>query len=651
MFGLTTLILGSLAILAAVGFLTFLWMASMDAIRGRPTPRLWNMIVEPAWTARAVTLSSVLLRSAISLQAGLVAAMMAALVLETGGIRLSKLPQMSLLRAVHTGPQNVAWLTMGNLTSLAPRPHILLIFVILATTIASQFSSTLLLLDFTNQNVLLGLTAINVTYGMNAFGPNSASSAGTGNNFWRASPQRYPRFAEYSESSFTGEDMQDTGATFRALLPFQSDQDRKSLRNYSGPATVLNSRVVCVRPLLQLWTTQVINIVGDMQIILGVADTPQDYSMLSRQPWSWDDEPGSFNCTMEMAPAKAGNWELGLCGVRSIAWFKREILDGFSGASTATVLLLNKSGSHEEWFPGYPEHNITLLSDWEPSASGVWSTWSSPNSSAALSVTMCFVGAGQDDYQISAGSDATFEEPVLKWDDHSGTFITDDIRRLYGVLPGVSTDERGVLSMHRTANWTSVDSSLRSGVETSQFVWYATYDGFHTHNGYISTPDPGAILSPLNRSDGAAIHRVHCAIFQDVIQGTGNAAYAVQTLYTILLQMAYYDFLPQFDVSSAVVYSLSTVVNIPSQWVGFIFVATLVCAHFLIVLATLLLFWWKTEHSLVGNSWQAVAQVMTECTLPVLESSWDRTDREIEKSLKASGLDDSLNGVLRIRTT
>src|SRR5690349_13290218 len=63
LFGLTTLILGSLAILAAVGFLTFLWMASMDAIRGRPTPRLWNMIVEPAWTARAVTLSSVLLRS------------------------------------------------------------------------------------------------------------------------------------------------------------------------------------------------------------------------------------------------------------------------------------------------------------------------------------------------------------------------------------------------------------------------------------------------------------------------------------------------------------------------------------------------------------------------------------------------------------
>lgn len=104
--GTATIVLGTAAIMTVIRFLISLRIASQDAIQaiqGRPMTRLWHMTVESYWAARAVTLSSVVLRLAISLQAGLAAAMFAALILETRGVRLARFPQMSISCAVNSG--------------------------------------------------------------------------------------------------------------------------------------------------------------------------------------------------------------------------------------------------------------------------------------------------------------------------------------------------------------------------------------------------------------------------------------------------------------------------------------------------------------------------------------------------------------------
>src|SRR4051812_33366214 len=84
-YGIVALLLGTFAILGAVTFLSFLWMTSQTMIRGGPVPPLWNKIVSNGWTSRVVTLSSVVIRSAVTLQGALVSAMVAALLLERQG--------------------------------------------------------------------------------------------------------------------------------------------------------------------------------------------------------------------------------------------------------------------------------------------------------------------------------------------------------------------------------------------------------------------------------------------------------------------------------------------------------------------------------------------------------------------------------------
>lgn len=169
---------------------------------------------------------------------------------------------------------------------------------------------------------------------------------------------------------------------------------------------------------------------------------------------------------------------------------------------------------------------------------------------------------------------------------------------------------------------------------------------FFMHNGFVSTPDLGVILTPTVRYDGAAIHRTYYALFQEIIRA-GSPARAIQTLYTVLMQMAYYDFLPQFDVAVPATISVATTTSISSQWKGFIAVAVLSGVRLLAVVAMCVLLW-QTERLLLGNAWQTVAQAITERTLPVLATSADSTDGEVRRGLTASGVA-PLEGVTRRR--
>src|ERR1700712_3669533 len=62
--------------LAIFGFLAFLWEAPHDN-------GFWHTIIAKGWANRAVTVSALLLRTAVDLQAGTAAAMLAAIFLET----------------------------------------------------------------------------------------------------------------------------------------------------------------------------------------------------------------------------------------------------------------------------------------------------------------------------------------------------------------------------------------------------------------------------------------------------------------------------------------------------------------------------------------------------------------------------------------
>ena len=60
---------------------------------------------------------------------------------------------------------------------------------------------------------------------------------------WSHNPPAFPAFAEYSEPIVSHAGVDDTGVLLRAFLPFPDAQSRETIRNYSGVAHVLDSRV------------------------------------------------------------------------------------------------------------------------------------------------------------------------------------------------------------------------------------------------------------------------------------------------------------------------------------------------------------------------------------------------------------------------
>ncbi|EJT71776.1 hypothetical protein GGTG_11030 [Gaeumannomyces tritici R3-111a-1] len=214
--GFTTIALGSFVTLAILGFLGFLW--TTEAVSGSErAPAAWRWVVLGGRATQAVTLATVVARAAITAQSTVYTSLIAGIALERYGVLLSAAAQFSVLRAINDGPLRLAWLL---LTSSPRRSALLagLAVVLFATTVAVQFSSTILVSD-------LEFSALS--------------------NGWLDRPTAYVPFGEISSpgaadavpSGKTG--LSDTGMVRRGFLPVRQQQ---IIRRYHSPAIVFNSR-------------------------------------------------------------------------------------------------------------------------------------------------------------------------------------------------------------------------------------------------------------------------------------------------------------------------------------------------------------------------------------------------------------------------
>ena len=93
-----TLLVSAVVTLAVVGFLGFLWFADLNN-------NVWHRIMVTGWATRSVSISTLVLRSAIDLQAGVAAAMLAAIILESSSIVLRQAAKVSTMRASSPQPR------------------------------------------------------------------------------------------------------------------------------------------------------------------------------------------------------------------------------------------------------------------------------------------------------------------------------------------------------------------------------------------------------------------------------------------------------------------------------------------------------------------------------------------------------------------
>lgn len=644
---ISTLIISTSTVAACICFLYFLWY-------GTPDNLAWHRIVMSNWVPPTITLTSAVLRTALTLQGGVCLSMLAAIALERSAVPLASVGSVSLMRA--GGDKGLvpvltdfAW----PLFRRGPRLEQLIlptVLLTLSTMSLSQLISTALVSDVAIQLLPSYNETVNVAYDI-AYNLESFSNytAISGKSLWGASiPSQWPTFAEYSEPPVVQDNVSDTGLNLRAFLPLGA-QERQLLRNYTGKALVLDTRVTCQQPVLA-----------------GVEfDTASNYitgriSPTTSTPRLDAADAVPFNCLMI-----GDAWTI--CELYADA-----IRAGFVGDSTSKLRRQpyqpsppqNFSGglvSEFREFPPSPGQNKSgaalllsfLESDVSIKTGTEFVTRLLPEYyNFTYHVTLCYTSFDFADRWINAYGDVNRTEPTLTWSatswspveglfgDYNKTAVAAQLDAGYtSSSPPTSPRERGVMSIQAPMDWSAAQSDQPANDGPSQILTYGSSPPelpWLTSHLHISDPayfDPGMTgelgnysvslyhggpTYGFNRNTPQTSSDAWLGALFGYVMEKRSSSVALQAVITTLAGIDYYNYLAQFDKSDNVSMVSFVNANTPGGPLGkrrtatprgLTMVTVLSVVHTTLVVTAALRFWSQTTNSRIGDSWQAIAQV------------------------------------------
>lgn len=229
-----------LVLIESAIFLSWLWFED-------PSTDLWRRVVLGSLLTQAITITSVLIRTAIGSLAVISTSMIASVALESHGVPLDAVAEVSIARFTNGGPQSLFMLLLSGNTFKAPIRF--LTMTLLLVVLASQFTSTLLITDLEVTRISSFNQTINNSFNFHQSTYDVLRILNSKvRNYWERRPDRSETFAEYSEIGMSVEGVDDTGPTIRALIPLALQSEREELRTFEGISRVIDVRVLCVRP-------------------------------------------------------------------------------------------------------------------------------------------------------------------------------------------------------------------------------------------------------------------------------------------------------------------------------------------------------------------------------------------------------------------
>ncbi|KAI9711675.1 MAG: hypothetical protein M1812_007108 [Candelaria pacifica] len=699
-FGIIILLAGTVVIAAALGFLSFLWFADYSN-------KTWQLIIVRQWATRAVSLSALAIRTAISFQSGLATAMLAALVLERFGVLLEDSARISTLRATTPHPFRLAHpLILGwrkNMSAITIPAVTTLLFI---TTVLLQFTSTVLLADL-KQGSVPSLVEGTTTAHNFRYSPIDAGSWEDSGRYkhhisrpstWTRKPPFYPVFAEYSEPPFVQDGVKDTGLTLRAFLPIQSAQGRENIRNYTGKAPVLDARVTCQRPALVnesvYYSNGMISFAGQ---IFASTPTPRLDKSTSQKGATYKDKGyfytyGShFGCVAPVASAETiersdfTSWQTSICQLEERETQAEETPgniagglvseffelrpnrthylpnpDGDSGWShfNAAYLVLNvTSGASDEW------HDVMYRRPWSRppfySEHDEWVDYIWSKKGLVISATLCYTSYDTADLDVRIYSSRNRTEPTTGYNMSSSSYTFGDIRRQLGQAErGTSLEDRGLLTLEKKSSWLSDFERNHTSYFQSWLQSDGDMVGRNSSSGMIgnisaalwrsSSESDLRKPSGLDTADTIITDGMYTTLFQEIIVAGGSVAFAIQSLITVFSGLAYYDQLPQFDLEGKAEQISFIYIITPQSHRGFTAMVVVLLIHLIIVLFVTLWFALESKYTLLGNSWLGVAQVVSSETDDTIAKVTTTTDRRVGRMLKSEDRDGRTVGIGRV---
>ncbi|KAF4435562.1 hypothetical protein FACUT_7093 [Fusarium acutatum] len=185
--------------------------------RGEPA-KFWKTIVFRDMVTKVMTICSAAIRVLEGLHISLVAAAVAALMLETTGTKFRDIVAVSIQRASGSSPYTIlpASLRVARL-GVFDVVHTSIIILGTIILVVSTFTSTILLTDLKNVDIAGPMQTKLLPIGL---GPNTTLSA-NGVLHYRSSPSANWRFGEMKPGNVVSTaEIADTGNTYRDLLPY-----------------------------------------------------------------------------------------------------------------------------------------------------------------------------------------------------------------------------------------------------------------------------------------------------------------------------------------------------------------------------------------------------------------------------------------------
>lgn len=361
------------------------------------------------------------------------------------------------------------------------------------------------------------------------------------------------------------------------------------------------------------------------------------------------EEAGSFMATtMARIYANTTDWWLSYSMV-SVGEITGPIspINPISSGSQWSWLLLNVTG---DWTTVLTDLNTGMVGpfDWTQSPDGIWSSLKTIDNTIDLgiSATVCFTGLESNNLWIRADSEReATESRDIPWNKENWKYDTEFIRKMLSTTIGsLSLSNRGLLRLRQPADWTNTvipdqQFIMDSIMSSMQRLEHPDVKRYYPNYTNMDVFPQTAILTPYSRYN--SVNRVLAAIFQDIIKTTGNPALAFQAMFTTMSQMVYYQALPQFSLMDVASITTSETFTMPVRWGGYVIVMALLVIHAALVITAVILFLSKTDHSLLGNAWQAVAQVSSSDTIDTIHHASNMTDLEVKRLLWMNSFEDN----------
>ena len=616
---------GSVTILATLAFFVFLWFSSESNI-------LWKRIVLADWAVRSVTITAVLTRWVIVAQAAFATAMLAGLILERPKVSLSDSAPLSLMRVNNGGPWDLTILLSNNRhRSTRLSLYILALLLTLLTTML-QFTSTILLTDFAIASIQSEPENLSLNFGWKT----SDIDAGVGmdttwyESLWQDRPAFYPTFAEYANATPVLKDgVHDSGVILRAYFPIISASTRSNLQSFTGVASLLGLRVICARPEYYELNITIENYTLDIQLSASTNITDEASELGS---FAHDTEDWYLNCSLPLAGLagfQAAEWTLSLCFI-GITQDGSDIPIHSTSSWGEGFVVFNITGDQDAWDLASP--------DWNQSIHGEWAKLTNANnkSAAQLDMSICTAVYVTENQYISASSTSNRTEPSLGWNFTEQKFDTLGIRQQLGATTEqLSLDDRGLFSLewHPTILSNIVNTTLGAVGMSVTPSWEVGHVAALTKSSipFCQHCTFGNIGSP----DGA-----QSAIFQDIVTQTSHPATALQAYGSLQYSMFYYMASLRFD-SKASASVTSFVLRIqPTTDRGFVLYTIIIMLYLVLILFITGLFLSSKRHTMLSNSWQAIAQMVSPETESILKFADKATDAEVGDWIRKKGKDD-----------